>query len=365
MLLLRYRFILNEDEPGKPDGEKIGDNEERRFSERALGAMFTFSQWIQIKGRPWLGKLDLEFFRNVVVILCFSFVLASSASTFAANSALNFAIQPGKGNKPARTELVIATMSLNKGETSLVEVKRGILERNLFNSEGTLAPDEEANQKVTRTKDLDFDAVPCTQEALPVEIIGTIYTGDPARSYVSAKDPKVEDADIYKSGDLIIEHEEYEIYRVRRGTVEIRKGDQKICVPVKGMDDSQASAASGGAPSSGVVSPENVETMEFESSFLANEIGPGYANILNAAKMIPDLDEGGKMAGFKLLSIVPGSLFDRLKLQNGDIVTEVNGVSMRDPSQGFKLYQALQEEREITIKVTRGGQPMIRKVRVK
>ena len=70
-------------------------------------------------------------------------------------------------------------------------------------------------------------------------------------------------------------------------------------------------------------------------------------------------------AGFKIIAITSGSLFDKMKLSNGDVITEVNGVSLRDASQGFKLYQALQEEREITVNLTRSGEPMVRKVRVK
>ena len=46
-------------------------------------------------------------------------------------------------------------------------------------------------------------------------------------------------------------------------------------------------------------------------------------------------------------------------------MADVNGVSLRDATQGFKLYQSLQEEREIVIGVMRGGQPTTVKVRVK
>jgi general secretion pathway protein C len=75
--------------------------------------------------------------------------------------------------------------------------------------------------------------------------------------------------------------------------------------------------------------------------------------------------EGGGVAGFKLIAIKPESLFNKLRLQNQDIVTEVNGVSLKDASEGFKLYQALQEEREINIRVMRGETPMTFIIRVK
>ena len=202
---------------------------------------------------------------------------------------------------------------------------------------------------------------------MPVEVVGTIYTGDPLASFVSVRDSKVSDNDTYKHGDPIIEHEEYEVHKVHRGGVEFRKGDQKICVALKGFekDKKGAGASSAAAQTSGSVRPDNVENVEFDSAYVQQEIGPGYANILNSAKLIPEVEAGGKTAGFKIIAITPGSLFDKMKLGNGDVITEVNGVSLRDASQGFKLYQALQEEREITVNLMRGGEPMVRKVRVK
>lgn len=344
----------------KSDDETDGSDSSRFNKEKFIAALFLFSQWVQVKAQPLVTKLDWSFFRVVAAVLALSFVLASSVNTLAANSALNFAISKKVG--ASDSAVTFSAPSAPKNDVSPTELRRGILERNIFNAQGTLAP-EESDVKVTRTNDLDFSSVQCTSEPMPIEIVGTIFTGDPTKSFVSVKDPKIEESDIYKSGDLVIDHEEYEVYRVYRGRVEFRKGDLKICVTGKGFDENEAEAAASAANAS-IVSPENVETVEFDYNYLVNEIGPGYANILNSAKLIPELEEG-KMMGFKLLSIVPGSLFDRMKLQNADVITEVNGTSMRDPSQGFKLYQALQEEREITVRVMRNGQSMIRKVRVK
>lgn len=372
-MLRRVFYTLSDEPPSQgehkeknetaaPAGESTSSSRSE-FKDKLVANLFSLSQWLQVKLAPTFRKLDWNLVRNIFLILCLSFVLASSVSTFAANFALTSVAKGGAQSAKSEASLLSGVnMSSPKSDVSPSEIKRTVLARNIFNSTGEM-PNEDGEKKVTRTQGLDFDTVSCTEETLPVEIVGTIYTGNPMRSFVSVKDPKVEDVDIYKSGDLIIEHEDYEVYKVYRGRVELRKGDQKICVGLKGVEDVEGPTdKKPGTPA--VASPENVEVMEFDSAFISNEIGPGYANILNAAKMIPEVEDG-KMAGFKLLSIVPGSLFDKMKLQNGDVVADVNGVSMRDPSQGFKLYQALQEEREITIGIIRGGQPMTRKVRVK
>lgn len=253
-------------------------------------------------------------------------------------------------------------MESSRSEIPQGTIKKMILERNIFNAEGKLAVEEEG-ERISRTKDLDFSGVPCTEAQLPVEVVGTVFTGDPARSFVTIKDSKVPDADIYKAGDLIIDHEDYEVFRVYRGKVEFRKGDEKICKVLDGIGNKDNPLAQGGAGKPSTFAQTPLETLEFDSAYVSSQIGPGYANILNSAKLIPTVNDG-KSVGFKVLSIQPGTLFDKI-FKDGDIVAEVNGVSLQDPSQGFKLYEALQEEREITIGVIRDGQPMTRKVRVK
>jgi type II secretory pathway component PulC len=364
---------------GSPDGGMLArpasrgsraDATPSAFEGKAIALLTGFSAWFQFKAQPVLRKFDWRLIRTSALILAVAFVAASSVSTFAANSALNYAINARKAEKAKGEDAMSVPMVASDGGPSGTELRKHILERNVFNSEGKLAPEGEASEGgVTKTKDLDFDSIPCTEEKMPVEVVGTIFTGDPLTSFVSVRDPKISENDTYKHGDVIIENEDYEIHKVFRGSVEFRKGDQKICVALKGFADEKRpgdGASAGGAPAApGSVRPENVENLDFDSAFVQQEIGPGYANILNSAKLIPEIEPSGKTAGFKIIAITSGSLFERMKLQNGDVITEVNGVSLRDASQGFKLYQALQEEREITVNLNRMGEPMVRKVRVK
>jgi type II secretory pathway component PulC len=245
--------------------------------------------------------------------------------------------------------------------TSITTVKEEIIKRNLFNSAGTIAPDADS-AKDQKTNDLDFDKVACTKETLPVEVLGTIFTGNPAESVVIIKDPKVADADIYQVGKAIIDYEDYEIYKIGQGTLEIRKIDQKICLDLTGREPELVSANGGtSAPK-----PEASETIDISDEEMKNLLGPELARAMNEAKLIPLPVAGGTgIQGFQLLALVPGSIYDRAKLQNEDIVVEVNGQSLKDPGQGYRLLEAFQQQREITINFTRKGEPMVRKVRVK
>jgi len=77
--------------------------------------------------------------------------------------------------------------------------------------------------------------------------------------------------------------------------------------------------------------------------------------ILTQARAIPYLEQG-KTVGFKISEIVPGSIYEKIGLQNGDIIQRVNSQDVDDPAKFFQLYQGLKNERSIAIDLLRGGQ---------
>jgi general secretion pathway protein C len=79
------------------------------------------------------------------------------------------------------------------------------------------------------------------------------------------------------------------------------------------------------------------------------------SQILTQARALPYLEQG-KTVGFRLSEIVPGSIYEKIGLQNGDVIRSVNSQEVDDPGKFFQLYQGLKNERNITIDVMRGGQ---------
>ena len=52
------------------------------------------------------------------------------------------------------------------------------------------------------------------------------------------------------------------------------------------------------------------------------------------------------------------SIYRKLGLQTNDIILEVNGYQVDSVAKALKLLEALQSEREISLKIERGGQPI-------
>lgn len=350
---------------------KRAPSEETEFTTRkSLGASelaslaVKLNTWALVNGQPLLRNLNWNVLRTCVFIFSLSFVFANVTSTMAAQSSFKVFNKSKKTNATVAENGATAYMASGSalaGRSSSSAIKETILSRNLFNSDGTLAPEADKDLG-KKSADLDFSKVQCVKEKLPVEILGTIYTGSQTDSVVIIKDSKIPDADIYQVGKAIIDYEDIEVSRIGQGTVEFRKGDTKICFDLTGRE--KDTIASGVAPS--MPKPEATETIEIGDEEMKNLLGPELARGMNEAKLIPiPATNGVGIQGFQILAIVPGSVFDRIKLQNEDMLLEVNGQSLKDPVQGYRLIEALQQQREININFTRKGDPMVRKVRVK
>jgi general secretion pathway protein C len=88
------------------------------------------------------------------------------------------------------------------------------------------------------------------------------------------------------------------------------------------------------------------------------EVAAGTENInqlLTQARALPYMEQG-KTVGFRISEIVPGSLYEKIGLQNGDVIQKINSQDVDEPGKFFQMYQSLKEERNISIDLMRGGQ---------
>ncbi|HUE39319.1 MAG TPA: type II secretion system protein GspC [Candidatus Binatia bacterium] len=67
--------------------------------------------------------------------------------------------------------------------------------------------------------------------------------------------------------------------------------------------------------------------------------------------------QDGKAAGFRLFAIKQDSVFEKIGLKNGDIITRINGNELTDPARAMSMIQELRNEGRITVDVNRNRQP--------
>ena len=86
-----------------------------------------------------------------------------------------------------------------------------------------------------------------------------------------------------------------------------------------------------------------------------DEVMANLNNVASQARIVPSF-ENGKPNGFKLFSIRPNSIFGRLGMQNGDVISKINGYDMSSPDKALEVYSKLKDSKEITVEMTRRGQ---------
>ncbi len=142
------------------------------------------------------------------------------------------------------------------------------------------------------------------------------------------------------------------IVKVMHDKVSIRRSDGST-VDVEVVDDTKIVTMqnTGGGP--GVKKLSDGKFAVDQKEVLAST--ENMSQILTQARALP-YQEQGKTVGFKISEIVPGSIYEKIGLQNGDVIQKVNSQDVDDPGKFFQLYQGLRNERSISIDLLRGGQ---------
>ena len=143
------------------------------------------------------------------------------------------------------------------------------------------------------------------------------------------------------------------IVKVMRDKVFIRRADG-VTVAVEIVDDTKiVSMQKPGSNFGGVKKLSDGKFAVDQKEILAST--ENMSQMLTQARALP-YQEQGKTIGFKISEIVPGSIYEKIGLQNGDVIQKVNSQDVDDPGKFFQLYQGLKNERSISIDLLRGGQ---------
>ena len=79
------------------------------------------------------------------------------------------------------------------------------------------------------------------------------------------------------------------------------------------------------------------------------------SELFTQMRAVPNMQDG-KTNGFRLFAIRSGSLFQKIGLQNNDVVQRINGIEINDPGKAMSLFQDLQGESKLSVDVVRGGE---------
>ncbi|NQD35660.1 type II secretion system protein GspC [Permianibacter sp. IMCC34836] len=83
------------------------------------------------------------------------------------------------------------------------------------------------------------------------------------------------------------------------------------------------------------------------------------ASLTDVLSIEPSYEKGsGQLLGYRLGPGKDRKLFGRFGLQRNDLVTAINGVTLDDPTRALALFNDLNDAKELSITLQRGGQPV-------
>ncbi len=164
-----------------------------------------------------------------------------------------------------------------------------------------------------------------------------------------------EKEEVYWLGDRIAGAE---IIRIdSRRAILLRNGVRESLTLEVGELPRQATTgpSTGGGKSRGITKIDErrrVVTRELLDQQLDNLPG-----LLEQAKAVPYLNDG-KQAGFRVVGIEEGSVFEDLGLRQEDIIVAVNGALVRNPREALAAYQSFKSAGAFQVDLLRGGREM-------
>jgi len=184
---------------------------------------------------------------------------------------------------------------------------------------------------------------------LNIKLLGTVVAGDDSAAVISLAGKSEEQ--VFFVGGLLQQgvslHEVFEdaIVVDRGGSLEkimMDKGDGLVSSPMLQSLQSVAPATPDGRRLVGMPPVPTAGSGEFMALLSQARVTPHFVN--------------GKAEGFVVSNIVPGSMYERAGVRNGDVVRKVNGQAISDAQQAMAMYQSLQKGGSIDIELVRAGQ---------
>lgn len=312
------------------------------------------------KVRPWP-------WRGIIAITVASFLVASIASAL-----LGWLFIGRVAKNDAKFSADVETIMIYPSEAAGKVAISKILERNIFNSEGSMGD-----------VDPNADGPKMAKTQLPIKVIGIIFGGTPFNGISMIENTQNKTVNSFMVGDQMTP--EAKLLEIQQDLIVIDNQGRKEFAALEEVELRRSNRRGGGRKAANTPAtlagsgytteapPENFKedgferkgsniemTAEYKSRLLTTD----FASVLQDAKASPNLVDG-VLRGWRMDRIRKNSFWEKSGIQNGDVIEEINGVALTDAGQSVKTLQSFRNESEVDIKLNRGGQKIILNLKVR
>ncbi len=302
--------------------------------------------------RKYLWAIDLA-----VVALCAMFLgMAASGAVESklASTPVPLRIAPAKPHKPD------GKPAFNKDPTA-------VLKRNMFCSTCPPIFDVDAPDDPENPPELD------TKTALPLALLAIMYAPPPNGikwSIAVMRDTEAKIMGAYPVGGKI--HgatvtgiQETRVYLDNAGKPEYidlfeepAPPPQPVAAaPVPNKDDALAKDLANG------IKKLSEHKYELQRGTLESVLG-NMALLSRSARIVPEMKDG-KAAGFRLFAVRPDGPFAMIGMQNGDIISSINGLEITSPEKALEVYAKLKSASHLSLGMERNGQKVTKEYNIR
>jgi general secretion pathway protein C len=305
--------------------------------------------------RKYLWAIDLA-----VIALCAIFGARAAATVIDKSLAAKAPIVTKRAPRPVST--APATVYTKQVEE--------ILKRNIFCS--TCPPILEDPTKLAATGPV---IPPLQKTTLPLKLLAVMYAPPPAQEWSMAiiRDTDQKSAGAYRVGGQVREAkiesiEEARVYLDVNGHREYMDLlDQATPPPAAAAAAAAPAAAPGGDPLVAELAKGIKKTGEHNYEVQRGTVDSLLGNmsmLSRAARIVPEIRDG-KAAGFRLFSIRPDGPFALIGLQNGDVISAINGLEMTSPDKALEVYTKLKSASHLSVGLERNGQKITKEYNIR
>ena len=228
-----------------------------------------------------------------------------------------------------------------------------ILDRNLFDSQAA----GKAERIDLALANIPGKEQPTARTAVDLDLIGTVVAGKDSLALIMVGHkagvfklaqelaPGVTLAEVYRNKVVVND-------QGNKRELVLKKTKQPLSRVGRQASVNKA-GGSGDSAGSGII-PLGGNHWQISRS-AAENARSNFNSLLSTARMIPQV-ENGQTVGFKLLEMKKGSLLEKIGLQVGDILVEINDVVLDSPEKALQVFQQVREANNISLGLIRNGE---------
>jgi len=225
------------------------------------------------------------------------------------------------------------------------------------------------------TEDKLPEAPPLQRTSLPLKLLAVMFSpppGDPRWSVAIIRDNDEKSAGPYAIGSKIREAMVSDIEETR---VYLEISGRKEYLDL--IDRPQPAPGAAPTPAAAATTTSDPLMAELEKGIKKTgehnyEVQRGTVDSLlgnmsllsRSARIVPEIKDG-RAAGFRLFSVRPDGPFAKIGLQNGDVISAINGLEMTSPDKALEVYTKLKSASHLSVGLERNGQKITKEYNIR